>query len=247
MTTDPSLLIEVFDLVGIFVFGLSGGLVAVNRGVDIFGVLVLAATTGLGGGVMRDLLIGATPPAALEDWRFIATVGAAGLLVFFFHPAVSRAESSIDVIDALGLSLFAVAGSLKAEDFGLSPVSAVLMGMLTGIGGGVLRDLLSDRLPEIFSGTLYATPAVAGSAVTIGLLHLDWPVHVPQTWAALAGGTLCAGWRLLALRRDWHAPIPRPVSDAWDKADPTVRRPGRGRGWRGRVVGRGGRAVRRSR
>lgn len=239
MTADPSLLIELLDLVGIVVFGLSGGLVAVNRGMDIFGVLVLAAVTGLGGGVMRDVLIGDTPPVALTDWTLLVAVAGSGLLVFFFHPAVSRAESSIDVIDAVGLSLFAVSGSFKAQDYGLSPVASILMGLLTGVGGGVLRDLLSDRVPDIFRGTLYATPAAAGAAVAIGSLRVD----VPEGWAAFFGGAVCVIWRLLALYRDWHAPMPRPVSDVWVRA-PRGRAPAPGTGWRRRAWGRDGRAER---
>jgi uncharacterized membrane protein YeiH len=234
MTTDPTVLIEVFDLLGIFVFGLSGALVAVNRGMDIFGVLVLAAVTGLGGGVIRDVMIGAIPPVALTDSKLLIAVVAAGLLVVFFHPAVSRAETSIGVIDAVGLSLFAVAGSFKADDYGLSWIAAILMGLVTAVGGGIVRDLLSDRVPDIFRGTLYATPAAAGAAVAIGLLYAD----VPQAWAAVIGGVVCGAWRILALLRNWHAPMPRPVSDAWAKGpalDPDTdwRKRGWGRGFRG--------------
>ncbi|UDY22372.1 trimeric intracellular cation channel family protein [Nocardioides sp. Kera G14] len=242
MTTDPSLLIEIFDLVGIFVYGLAGGLVAVNRSMDIFGVLVLASVTGLGGGIMRDVLIDATPPVALTDWKLLAAVGFAGLLVFFFHPTVSRAESTIDVIDAVGLSLFSISGSFKAYDYGLSPVASILMGLMTAVGGGVIRDLLSDRVPDIFRGTLYATPAAAGAAVAIVGLETG----ASEGAAALVGGVVCVVWRLLALYRDWHAPMPRPVSEAWQKA-PRSLGPAPGRRWRTRVAGRGDRAARRTR
>ena len=140
---DQATLLLVLDLAGIFVFALSGGLVAVRKHFDIFGVLVLAGVTGLGGGFLRDVLIGATPPAALADWRYLLVPVAAGLLTFVFHPAVGRAERVIIVFDAAGLGLFCVTGALKALHYGLGPVPAALLGMVTGIGGGMARDLLA--------------------------------------------------------------------------------------------------------
>jgi len=139
-------LLVALDLLGIFVFALSGGLVAVRKELDIFGVLVLAGTTGLGGGFLRDVLIDATPPAALEDWRYLTVPVAAGLVTFFFHPALvrRRAERVVTFFDAAGLGLFCVTGALKALDYGLGIAPAALMGMVTGIGGGVLRDLLAS-------------------------------------------------------------------------------------------------------
>lgn len=195
----------VLDLLGIFVFALSGGLAAVRKELDIFGVLVVAGTTGLGGGFLRDVLIGATPPAALADWRYLLVPVGAGLLVFGFHPALGRMERIINVLDACGLALFCVAGAIKAIGFDLGPVPAALMGMVTAIGGGMMRDLLVGRVPMVFSGELYATPALAGAAIAIGLHRLDQP-YVVCAWA---GGLVCLVWRLLALRRDWHAPMPR--------------------------------------
>ncbi len=128
-------------------FAVTGGLVAVRKQFDIFGVLVLAGTTGLGGGFLRDVLIDATPPAALADWRYLLVPVAAGLVTFVFHPAFGRLERLINVLDAAGLGLFCVTGALKALDYGLGPVPAALMGMVTGIGGGMARDLLAGRVP----------------------------------------------------------------------------------------------------
>lgn len=199
----PSTLV-ILDLVGIFVFAISGGLVAVRKDLDVFGVLVLAGTTGLGGGFLRDVLIGAVPPAALADWRYLLVPVAAGLVTFVFHPAFGRMERSISVFDAFGLALFCVAGTLKALDFGLGPLPAALMGMVTAIGGGMVRDLLAGRVPVVFRGELYATPALAGAAVTVAGLRADLPVVV----VAVAGAGVCLGWRLLALWRDWQAPKP---------------------------------------
>ncbi|MDQ4054764.1 MAG: trimeric intracellular cation channel family protein [Actinomycetota bacterium] len=193
-----------FDLVGIFVFAISGALVAVRKGLDIFGVLVLAGTTGLGGGFLRDVLIGATPPAALADWRYLLVPVGAGLLTFGFHPVVGRLERMVNVFDAFGLALFCVAGALKALDHGLGPVPAALMGMVTGIGGGMIRDVLAGRVPVIFRGELYATPALAGAAVVVLGDRADLPVVA----MAVAGAGVCLVWRLLAMWRDWQAPMP---------------------------------------
>ena len=192
------------DLVGIFVFAISGALVAVRKRLDIFGVLVLAGTTGLGGGFLRDVLIGATPPAALADWRYLLVPVGAGLLTFGFHPLLGRMERMVNVFDAFGLALFCVAGALKALDYGLGPVPAALMGMVTGIGGGMLRDVLAGRVPVVFRGELYATPALAGATVVVLGDRADLPVVA----MAVAGASVCLLWRLLAMWRDWQAPMP---------------------------------------
>ena len=203
-TTDPSTTQIVLDLAGIFVFAISGALVAVRKGLDVFGVLVLAGTTGLGGGFLRDVLIDATPPAALQDWRYLLVPLLAGLLAFVYHPALGRMERSVTVLDAFGLGLFCVTGALKALDYGLGVAPAALMGMVTGIGGGMLRDLLAGRVPAVFRGELYATPALAGSVVVVALAQTDlsyWTI-------ALLGGGLCTAWRLVAIWRHWQAPVP---------------------------------------
>ncbi len=194
----------VFDLVGIFVFAISGGLVAVRKELDVFGVLVLAGATGLGGGLLRDVLIGATPPAALEDWRYLMVPVAAGLLTFWFHPVVGRVERQIGVFDAVGLALFCVTGALKALEYDLGPLPAALMGMVTAIGGGMIRDVLSDRVPVVFRGELYATPALAGAGLAVAGEYLGLPVVV----SALVGGGVCLVWRWLAMWRRWQAPLP---------------------------------------
>lgn len=197
-------ILVVLDLVGIFVFAISGALVAVRKALDLFGVLVLAATTGLGGGFLRDVLIDATPPAALADWRYLVVPVAAGLVTFRFHPALGKAEPYVNVFDAFGLALFCVAGAVKAVEFGLGPVPAALMGMVTGIGGGMARDVLTGRVPVVFRGELYATPALAGAALAAVITYYDQP-----TWtAAVTGGLVCLVWRLLAIRNAWTAPLP---------------------------------------
>ncbi len=202
LETEP--LLVALDLAGIFVFAISGALVAVRKELDVFGVLVLAGATGLGGGFLRDVLIGATPPAALADWRYLMVPVAAGLVTFWYHPTVGRLERQVSVLDAFGLALFCVTGALKSLEYGLGPVPAALMGMVTGIGGGMLRDLLAGRVPAIFRGELYATPALAGAAIAVAGARLDQPVAL----SALLGGGVCLAWRLLAMWRHWHAPVP---------------------------------------
>lgn len=203
--TEFATLLVVLDLVGIFVFSVTGALVAVRKNLDLFAATVLAGVTGLGGGFLRDVLIGATPPAALADWRYLLVPLAAGLLTFAFHPAVGRLERVVVLFDAFGLALFCVTGALKAVDYGLGPLPAALLGMVTGIGGGIIRDVLAGRVPVIFEGVLYATPALAGAAVAVLLDRMDVPLVV----VAAAGFSTCLGWRLLALVRGWRAPLPK--------------------------------------
>jgi len=205
---DPSTVLVVLDLVGIFVFAISGGLVAVRKDLDIFGVLVLAGLTGLGGGFTRDVLIGAVPPAALADWRYLLVPTAAGLLVFWFHPALGRRERVVNVFDAAGLGLFCVTGALKALAFGLGPVPAALMGLLTAVGGGVLRDLLAGRVPVVLRGELYATPALVGASIAV----IGVKAGLTPGTVAVPAAVLCFGWRWLAMRRGWDAPRPAGVS-----------------------------------
>ena len=203
--TEFAATLVVLDLVGIFAFAVAGALVAVRKNLDLFAVIVLGGVTGLGGGFIRDVLIGATPPAALADWRYILVPVAAGLLTFVFHPTVGRLERVVTLFDAFGLALFCVTGALKAVDYGLDPLPAALMGMLTGIGGGMIRDVLAGSVPVIFEGVLYATPALAGAVVAVLLDRTDLPLLL----VAAAGFTTCLGWRLLALVRGWRAPLPK--------------------------------------
>ncbi len=191
-------------MVGIFAFAISGGLVAVRKRLDVFGVLVLAAATGLGGGFTRDVLIGAVPPAALADWRYLAVPVAAGMLTFRFHPALGRMERLVLVFDAFGLGLFCVVGALKAMDYGLGPVPAALMGAVTAVGGGVVRDLLTGRVPVVLRSELYATPALVGAALAVAGESAGLP-----TWAfAVPAAAVASTWRLLAVWRGWNAPKP---------------------------------------
>jgi uncharacterized membrane protein YeiH len=198
-------LVLALDLVGTFVFALSGAMTGVRHRLDLFGVLVLAYAAGTAGGITRDLLIGAVPPASISDWRYIVVPVLAGLATFRWHPMVRRVQSPVLIFDAAGLGLFAVAGALKALAFGLNPLAAVLLGMLTGIGGGMVRDVLVTETPTVLRAELYAVAALVGAAVVV-VGHL---LLLPSAPLAIVGAALCFGLRLAAIRRGWGLPVAR--------------------------------------
>src|SRR5215470_11331429 len=160
-------LLLVLDLAGTFVFALSGATAGVKRRLDLFGVLVLSYVAGNAGGITRDLLIGAVPPAAITDWRYLAVSLLAGIVTFYWFSSIDRLRSPVLVFDGAGLALFAVVGTQKALAFGLNPLMAPLLGMLTGIGGGMARDLLLTEIPIVLRADLYALAALAGAAVVV--------------------------------------------------------------------------------
>jgi uncharacterized membrane protein YeiH len=182
---------------------------AIKHRLDLFGVLVLSFAAGNAGGITRDVLLGATPPPAISDWRYIGVSLAAGLVTFFWFPLIDRLRNSVLVLDAAGLALFAVSGALKALDAGLYPGAAILLGALTGIGGGMLRDVLTSEVPAVLRGDVYASAALAGAAVVViaRLLHLPTPA------GAIPGAVLCFTLRYLAIRRGWQLPIADRASD----------------------------------
>ncbi|MGH2401651.1 MAG: trimeric intracellular cation channel family protein [Candidatus Limnocylindria bacterium] len=198
-------LLTVLDLAGTFVFALSGALVGVRHRLDLFGVLVLAFAAATAGGVIRDLIIGAVPPPAIADPRYFVVPVIAGLLTFVWHPVVTRLQASVLVLDGAGLALFAVSGAIKALDFGLGPVAAVLLGGLTGIGGGVVRDVLVSEVPTVFRAELYAVAALAGASVVVA----GGAVGLPAPAVAIGGALVCFGLRMIGVRRGWKLPTPR--------------------------------------
>lgn len=193
------------DLVGVFVFALSGGLVAVKKRFDLFGVLVLACAAALGGGIMRDLLIGSVPPVGISDWRLLTAAALGGLVTFLFHPGVERVTRFVRVLDAAGLAAFAVSGSLKAiTTSGVSPVASVLVGVITAIGGGIVRDLLAGQVPEVLRRELYALPAMLGAVIVVVAAQLG----SLQDWVLWASAALVFAVRMVAVRLDLNAPTP---------------------------------------
>ncbi len=199
-------LLVAFDLGGTFVFALSGAAAGVKHRLDLFGVLVLSFAAGNSGGIARDVMIGADPPAAMSDWRYIAVSMLAGLITFYWYRVINRLRSPVLVFDAAGLALFAVSGAGKALAFHAGPVAATLLGMLTGIGGGMVRDVLVTEIPTVLRTELYAVAALIGAAVVV----LGRMLHVPASAAAIAGAVLCFGLRFVAMRRGWQLPIARP-------------------------------------
>src|SRR5690348_17519726 len=198
-----------FDLGGTFVFALSGGMAGVKHRLDLFGVLVLAFAAGNSGGMARDVMIGALPPAALSDWRYIAVSILAGLITFYWYRIINRLSSPVLVFDAAGLALFAVAGAGKALAFHAGPVAATLLGMLTGTGGGMVRDILVMEIPNVLRTELYAVAALIGAAVMV----LGRMLHLPTSAAAVAGAVLCFGLRFIAMRRGWQLPLASPPNE----------------------------------
>jgi uncharacterized membrane protein YeiH len=199
------------DLAGTFVFALSGAVAGIRQRLDLFGVLVLSFAAASAGGIMRDVLIGSVPPAAITDWRYLGVSLAAGLAVFLFYPLSERLRRLHDhvlVFDAAGLALFAVVGAQKSIGFGLDPVMAALMGMLTGIGGGMVRDVLLSQIPTVLRSELYAVAALAG-AVTVVAGHL---VNFPPAAMAVLGAAICFAIRLVAIRRGWQLPVAVPTT-----------------------------------
>ncbi|MFW6694169.1 trimeric intracellular cation channel family protein [Streptomyces sp. MAR4 CNX-425] len=192
------------DLAGIFVFAISGALLAVRKNFDVFGIAVLALATGLGGGVLRDLVIGAVPPAAFTEPGYLFTPLVAALLVVFLHPEVERITSAVMVFDAAGLGLFCVTGTLKAYEYGLGLTSAAVLGLTSAAGGGVVRDLLAGEVPSLlrWDREVYAVPALVGAAATALLIRFDAVAPASATAAA----ALAFALRLLALRYRWRAP-----------------------------------------
>lgn len=195
-------LILILDLAGTFVFALAGATLGARRHLDIFGILVVAFASACAGGIARDLLIGATPPAAISDWRYLATSTVAGIIAFRWHATIENMANPVRMFDAAGLALFAVAGSQKALAYELHAVMAALLGMLTGIGGGIVRDLLLAQIPTVLRSDLYAVTALVGATVVV----LGDRLGAPAWAAALGGGGLCFVLRMMAIKHGWHLP-----------------------------------------
>ena len=206
-------LLVFFDLGGTFVFALSGAMAGVKHRLDLFGVLVLSFAAGNSGGITRDVMIGAVPPAAISDWRYVTVSILAGLITFYWYRIINRLSSPVLVFDAAGLALFAVAGAGKALAFHAGPVAATLLGMLTGIGGGMVRDVLVREIPTVLRTELYAVAALVGAAVVV----IGSMLHVPSSAAAAAGAILCFGLRFMAMRHGWQLPIARPPEESSPK------------------------------
>jgi uncharacterized membrane protein YeiH len=195
----------VLDLVGTFAFALNGALTALRATrLDIVGVVTLGMITALGGGTIRDVFLDSLPPATFLDWRYLAVAAVGGLIAFFAGPHLERINGTINVLDAAGLSLFAVTGALKAVDLGFGPAQAVIVGAITGVGGGTIRDVLIRQVPSVLSSGLYAVPALVGATTVVvaDLLDIRGPV------AAVGAAALCFAIRMIGVHYDVDAPLP---------------------------------------
>jgi len=196
------------DLVGVAVFAASGAASGVSKRFDIFGVVFVGVVAALGGGIVRDLLVGRIPPYAFLHWPYVAVAVGAAVLLFWFHPHFGRLRRSMLVLDAAGLGLFTATGTLLAHDVGVPPVGAGIIGMITGIGGGMARDLLTGEIPIVLRREIYAVAALAGAAVALTLDRLGVQRGLTITLTALVVFVV----RLVALVRHWSAPTPRVVA-----------------------------------
>ncbi len=197
-----SVFVQLIDFIGTFAFAISGGVVAVRHRLDLFGVLVLSFAAATAGGIVRDVLIGALPPTSIVDWRYLAVSSLAGLLTFYRYDDVERMRNPVQMFDAVGLSLFAVLGATKALAAGLGPVGAIMLGILSGIGGGIARDVLVTEIPNVLRRELYAVAALAGAlAVVVGNA-----LQLPSAPVAAVGALLCFVLRWMAIRRGWGLP-----------------------------------------
>ena len=202
------------DLAGTFVFALSGALAGVKRALDLFGVLVLSFVAANSGGIIRDLLIGVVPPGAVGDWRYLGVSLFAGLITFYFSSLIVRMSNSVLLFDAAGLALFAVTGASKALAHGLDPIMAIVLGMVTGIGGGMARDILLAETPTVLRAELYAVAALVAAAIVVGGHMLQLPA-APVVAVALIS---CFSLRVMAIKYSWRLP----VAKIRDQRDPSV-------------------------
>ena len=190
------------DLAGTFAFGLSGGLVGVRTRLDLFGIIVLAAVVGLVGGITRDIILGSLPPATFSDWRYLAVAAAAGLVAFFARPTLERFSRPVNIFDAAGLSLFCVTGATKALAFDVGAVQAVLLGAITAIGGGMLRDVLVRDIPMVLRSELYAIPALVGATIIVVASRLGYQ----NPAIAITAAAVCFLIRMVGIRFDLRLP-----------------------------------------
>ena len=191
------------DLAGTFLFGIEGAAAAIRGNLDLLGMMVLAFSTALAGGVVRDLLIGAVPPESIKNWRYAATAFTAAVLTFFFYRMVQAFPATLlMVLDAGGLALFAVAGTEKALEYGIHPFMAALLGTITGVGGGTIRDIFLAHVPRVLQSDIYATAALAGAVVLI----VTRRIGAPPTAAACSGGGCCFALRVVATAWHWNLP-----------------------------------------
>ncbi len=204
MSSESPLLLTL-DLAGTFAFALNGAMTAIRVArLDVVGVLTLGMITALGGGILRDLLIGAVPPATFSDWRYLLVAAAGSMVAFGFSHGLTRLATPILALDAAGLSLFAVTGAAKALSFEVGAAQAVILGVITGVGGGTLRDVMTGRVPVVLRSELYAIPALVAATAVVAT-DAAGVYGVP---AALCAAVACFALRMLGVHYRINAPRP---------------------------------------
>jgi uncharacterized membrane protein YeiH len=202
-----SLLFRVIDLLGTLAFAMSGSAQGVQHGMDLFGVLVLAYVTAVSGGVMRDVMLGTLPPESVASWHNLAVAIGGGLFVFCFSRLFDRLKQPVLLLDAIGLGLFAVVGTQKALDHRINWPIAAILGTVGGIGGGMVRDVLTAQVPTVLYSELYAVAALFGALVVVA----GNAVELPAIIVGWLGVAVCLFLRMMAMYRGWRLPV------AWSK------------------------------
>jgi uncharacterized membrane protein YeiH len=201
--TKTDALLTTVDLAGTFLFAVEGAMAAIHGNLDFLGMVVLAFVTAVGGGILRDLLLGAVPPGAIQDWRYGAIALAGAATAFFFHQLVQHVPTMLILtLDAAGLSLFSLSGAGKALEYEIHPAMAVVMGGITGVGGGTLRDLLLAQVPTVLRADVYATAALLGAAILV----IGIKLNLPRVAVGIGGGLACFLLRITAIWLHWNLP-----------------------------------------
>lgn len=194
------------DLLGTAAFAVNGAMTAIRTArLDIVGIITLGMVTAIGGGFIRDILLGDLPPATFLDWRYLLVAASGGLLAFFLGRKLDRLALPITILDAVGLSLFAITGTIKGLEFGLGNTQAIILGIITAVGGGTIRDVLIRQIPSILHADLYAIPALLGAGITV--IVAESGLH-PYPWAII-GASLCFILRMVGVKYDLQAPKPK--------------------------------------
>lgn len=205
MSATSELIFEALWIFGILAFAVSGGLVGVRRNLDLLGVLVVGTATGIGGGIIRDLIIGVHPPESFVHWPYWGTAIVGSLIVFFFHPKLARIRRAEIISDAFGLGIFAAYGAAVAVHEHFDPVTSVFVGTITAIGGGVIRDVLVNDVPGVLTRELYAVSAILGATTAMTITWFTGKLII----ASVIGGIIATSLRLASYKMGWHLPKPK--------------------------------------
>jgi len=195
-------LIYYFDLIGTFVFAISGVLTASEKKFDVFGASVIAFVTAIGGGTLRDILIGDSPVGWIKDLNYLYIIIIAIVVSLLFKKRVIQLRNTLFLFDTVGIGVFTIIGVQKSLNFGISPIIAVMMGTISAVFGGVIRDILTNETPLIFRKEIYATPCILGGVIYLILLHFNINIQLVSFMTAV----LIIGVRLLAVKKKWALP-----------------------------------------